>query len=109
MRIPKSMARRIVIAAALACFGLTFSKEAALLVAQTGNGTAAPGTTNTKATSPSATATAEAAKSRAFVDKYCVSCHNQRTSLPAEAPVRLDAADFDDLLGHAETWERVLR
>ena len=68
------------IAVALACFGI-----AAPLVAQ------------------------DAAKSRAFVDKYCVACHNQRTSFPADGPVRLDAAGFDDLLGHAETWERVLR
>ena len=38
MRIPKSMARKIVITAALACFGI-----AALLVAQTGSGTAGAG------------------------------------------------------------------
>ena len=37
-----------------------------------------------------ATATADAAKYRAFVDKYCVSCHNQRTSFPADGPVSLD-------------------
>jgi Protein of unknown function (DUF1592)/Protein of unknown function (DUF1588)/Protein of unknown function (DUF1587)/Protein of unknown function (DUF1585)/Protein of unknown function (DUF1595) len=69
-----------IIIAALACFGV-----AAPLVAQ------------------------DAAKSKAFVDKYCVACHNQKTSFPADGPVRLDAAGFDDLLGHAETWERVLR
>ena len=43
------------------------------------------------------------------MDKYCVSCHNKRTSNPADGPVNLDGAGFDDLLGHAETWERVLR
>jgi hypothetical protein len=53
--------------------------------------------------------TAETAKGRAFVDKYCVGCHNQRTAFPADGPVRLDPAGFDDLLGHSETWERVLR
>ncbi len=117
MRIPKSIARKIAITAALACFGLTFFREAALLVAQTGSGTspvrpaaAGPGTTKTNAntnasTAAAATSTGEAAKSRAFVDKYCVSCHNQRTSFPPEGPVRLDAAGFDDLVGHAETWE----
>src|SRR5580658_60981 len=56
-----------------------------------------------------ATTTADAAKYRALVDKYCVSCHNQRTAFPADGPVRLDAAGFDDLLGHGDTWERVLR
>ena len=50
-----------------------------------------------------------APQSRAFVNKYCVGCHNQRTAFPADGPVRLDPAGFDDLLGHSETWERVLR
>jgi mono/diheme cytochrome c family protein len=73
---------RIVITAALAC---------SAIAAQTGSGTA------------------DAAKGRAFVDKYCVGCHNQRTAFPADGPVRLDPAGFDDLLGHADTYERVLR
>ncbi len=115
MRIPKRMARKILIAATVACLGLSFFKEATLLVAQTRTGTAGPVRpaaavpANASANTSGAAATAEAAKSRAFVDKYCVSCHNQRTSFPADGPVRLDAAGFDDLLGHAETWERVLR
>jgi len=118
MRIPKSMARKFVITAALACVGLLLIKDAALLVAQTGSGTAAPARTGAAApanvntagaTLISTTPAAEAARSRAFVDKYCVACHNQRTAFPADGPVRLDAAGFDDLLGHAETWERVLR
>src|SRR5580658_6507178 len=73
--------KTIVITMALTCFGI-----AAPLIAQS-----------------------DAAKSRAFVDKYCVACHNQKTSFPADGPVRLDPAGFDDLLGHSETWERVLR
>ena len=94
------MRKKIVVTAALACFGI-----AALLVAQTGSGTAAPARAITTGAAPGA----DAAKSRAFVDKYCVGCHNQRTAFPADGPVRLDASGFDDLLGHAETWERVLR
>lgn len=91
MTTPKTMARKIVFAAALVCFGIT-----ELLVAQTNARTTA------------AAPPADAARYRAFVDKYCVACHNQRTAFPADGPVRLDPA-FDDLLGHAETWERVLR
>lgn len=72
----RSMVGKIVITAAVACFGVA---------AQT------------------------APQSRAFVDKYCVGCHNQKTAFPTDGPVRLDASGFDDLLGHAETWERVLR
>ena len=49
------------------------------------------------------------AKYRAFVNQYCIACHSKRAANPAEAPVNLEAAGFDDLLGHAETWERVLR
>ena len=62
------------------------------------------------ATSASGVAqTADAAKYRAFADKYCVTCHNKRAALPADAPVNLELATFDDLLGHAATLERVLR
>jgi hypothetical protein len=65
--------------------------------------------TATLACSSIAAQTGTPAAGRAFVDKYCVGCHNQRTSFPADGPVRLDPAGFDDLLGHSETWERVLR
>ena len=49
------------------------------------------------------------AKSRAFVNQYCIACHSKRAANPAAAPINLEAASFDDLLGHADTWERVLR
>jgi mono/diheme cytochrome c family protein len=81
--------RKIVITTALACAGI------APLIAQT---------TPSK-TSP----TAEAVKSRAFVNKYCVACHGSRAANPAEGPVNLESASFDDIFGHAGTWERVLR
>ena len=51
------------------------------------------------ALAPSAKGGATAdAKSRAFVNKYCVACHSKRVKNPAEAPVNLEAAGFDDLL-----------
>ena len=52
---------------------------------------------------------ADAVKYRAFVDKYCVACHNNRSAFPADEPVNLEKASFDDLVGSAGTWERVLR
>lgn len=61
------------------------------------------------ATPSAANTSADALKYRAMVNKYCATCHNQRAALPADAPVKLDSAAFDDLLGHAATWERVLR
>ena len=81
---------KIVITTALACVGIS-----APLLAQTGSTASKPG------------ATAEAVKYRAFLDKYCVACHSNRAANPAEGPVNLQSASFDELLGHAETWERV--
>jgi hypothetical protein len=52
---------------------------------------------------------AEAAKHRAWLNKYCVACHNNRTAQPSAEPVNLEAAKLDDVLADAETWERVLR
>jgi mono/diheme cytochrome c family protein len=85
---------RIVITAALACFGLA---------AQT-----VPSRDRQGASSAS-NSTPEALKYRAFAAKYCVSCHNKKAAIPAEDPVILEPATFDDLLGHAGTLERVIR
>ncbi|HWF09538.1 MAG TPA: DUF1592 domain-containing protein [Bryobacteraceae bacterium] len=51
---------------------------------------------------------ADAAKSRAFLNKNCVTCHRKRAMLPGDHPVNLELG-FDDLTANAETWERVLR
>ena len=83
---------KILIATALVSIGVT-----APLMAQT-------------ASAPTAKAGSTAdAKYRAFVNQYCIACHSKRAANPAEAPVNLEAASFDDLLAHAGTWERVLR
>ena len=84
--------RNILITAALVGVGVS-----AQLVAQ-----------NAGAPTPKAATSADA-KYRAFVNQYCIACHSKRAANPAEAPVNLEAASFDDLLGHADTWERVLR
>ena len=52
---------------------------------------------------------ADASKHKAWVKQYCVACHNQRTPLPANDPLRLDTANLDNVLADAATWERVLR
>jgi mono/diheme cytochrome c family protein len=101
--------RKIGLAAAVLCFSI-----GAVLLAQTRTGAparpggAAPKSAASKSTPAAANTVAEAAAYRAFLDKYCISCHSQRSALPEHDPVKLDAG-FDDLLGHAETWERVLR
>src|SRR5581483_805098 len=89
------MWNKIGISSALTCFAI-----AAALVAQTGSATRQPSGTRVGA--------AAAVQYRALLDKYCVGCHNSRSAVPADDPIRLDVG-FDDLLGHAATWERVLR
>ena len=83
----RAMKNLIVIPGALLCFGIAAA--------------AAP--------TSAANTNADALRYRAMVTKYCATCHNQRAAIPADAPVKLDSAAFDDLLGHAATWERVLR
>lgn len=94
------------IPAALISFGI-----GAALVAQPQTGTqtkAVPVRATAVATAPAA-APADAAKYRTMIDRYCVGCHNQKTSSPSEDPVVLEGKGLDDLLTHAGTWERVLR
>lgn len=98
-------------AAALLSFGV-----ATVLPAQTGSGTRSelaskqpPPSVSPAAALPSKTGgNPDATKYGALVNKYCAGCHNNRSAQPAENPVKLDVG-FDDLLSHADTWERVLR
>ena len=52
---------------------------------------------------------ADAATYRAWVDKYCPSCHGGRSPQPANDPLNLQTASLDSPLKDAATWERVLR
>jgi cytochrome c5 len=44
-----------------------------------------------------------------MLDRYCVTCHNQKVQIPAGAPLALDKASLSDPGAHAETWEKVVR
>jgi uncharacterized protein DUF1592/uncharacterized protein DUF1588/uncharacterized protein DUF1587/uncharacterized protein DUF1585/uncharacterized protein DUF1595 len=46
------------------------------------------------------------AADRGLVDKYCVTCHNQRLKTSGLA---LDAAELNDIAAHPEVWEKVMR
>jgi len=52
---------------------------------------------------------ADAKTYRAFVDQYCVGCHNTRNAQPVSHPVDLEKAHFDNVVADAAMWERVLR
>src|SRR5947207_4424809 len=82
--------RKLLVTAAIACAG------AAVLFAQT--------------VPPHGGVVAGDAKiHRAFVNKYCVGCHNSSNAQPASDPLNLEKASLDDVLASAATWERVLR
>ncbi len=56
----------------------------------------------------SATATPSAGPSRELFDKYCVTCHNERTKA-RYANLALDKIDLADVGAHAEVLEKVVR
>ena len=47
-----------------------------------------------------------APQERAFLDQYCVACHNQKLKT---AGLTLDNADVEHVGDHADTWEKVVR
>jgi cytochrome c5 len=46
---------------------------------------------------------------QAMMDKYCVTCHNVKSRIPAGAPLALDTANLQDPAAHPEIWEKVIR
>jgi hypothetical protein len=72
-------------------------------------GASQPGARTQPASSAAPADAADAATHRAWLNKYCVGCHNARNPQPANDPVNLETPSLDDLLPHAATWERVLR
>jgi mono/diheme cytochrome c family protein len=55
---------------------------------------------------PVSPASQAASPHRALVDKYCVSCHNQRLRT---AGLALDAMNVADVTGSPDVWEKVVR
>jgi len=51
-------------------------------------------------------ASASATSSRAIINQYCVSCHNDKVKT---ANLALDSLDLDRVGENAETWEKVVR
>ena len=43
---------------------------------------------------------------QSLVNRYCLGCHNDRAM---QGGPSLEAAPLDDVAGHAEVWERVVR
>ena len=46
---------------------------------------------------------------KALVNRYCVTCHNERRQTPAGAPLMLDKLNIDLVAEHPDVWEKVAR
>src|SRR5687768_16786697 len=55
---------------------------------------------------PAAAVATAPSPQRALLDKYCVSCHNQKRPT---AELSLQSIDVQNVSAHTEVWERVLR
>ena len=44
-----------------------------------------------------------------MLNKYCITCHNQKAKIPAGAPLALDIANLKDPGADAAVWEKVVR
>src|SRR5438552_1095114 len=44
-----------------------------------------------------------------MLNKYCITCHNEKARIPAGAPLALDKANLNDPGATAEVWEKVVR
>jgi len=67
---------------------------------------AAPGAAASAAT-PAAPATPIAYQE--MLNKYCITCHNQKAKIPAGAPLALDLANLKDPGSDPAVWEKVVR
>ena len=46
---------------------------------------------------------------RAFLDRYCVTCHNEGLAARGTVPVAFEDLDIGDVGAHAEVWEQMVR
>ncbi|MEQ1760312.1 MAG: DUF1592 domain-containing protein [Vicinamibacterales bacterium] len=70
------------------------------------SGTAVPTIATVEAQAPAAAAVPNVASLKPVLDRYCVTCHNNRLNT---AGLRLDGVDFSNVGAHAETLEKVVR
>jgi hypothetical protein len=62
-----------------------------------------------QSSTPAATAPEPPAAFQGMMTKYCVTCHNVKSRIPAGAPLALDTANLEDPSIHPEIWEKVVR
>jgi mono/diheme cytochrome c family protein len=67
---------------------------------------AAPEQQTPQQRAPAAAPAVAAADMRATIDKYCVTCHNQRLKT---GNLALDAPELSNIAAHADVWEKAIR
>ena len=76
---------------------------------QTTTRTATPASSATKVSSTPSNVVAPPVAYQEMLNKYCVTCHNQKAKIPAGAPLVLDTADLKNPAADPEIWEKVIR
>ena len=98
------MKRTLITAAALSL--ITLGLSAGGRVAQAPAKAAVPATSGTAA---AVAPPAMTAANQEMLNKYCVTCHNQKARIPAGDPLLLDVANLKDPGADAAVWEKVVR
>ena len=62
-----------------------------------------------QATQAAASGAPSVSTEKALVNRYCVTCHNERRQTPAGAPLLLDKLNIDAVAEHPDVWEKVAR
>jgi len=65
--------------------------------------------TSPKVVTPSTAAIQSPVAYQEMLNKYCITCHNERSKIPAGAPLALDKANLKDPGADADVWEKVVR
>jgi mono/diheme cytochrome c family protein len=65
--------------------------------------------TPAKTTAPAVNTLSDPIAYQAMLDKYCVTCHNEKARIPAGAPLALEKANLKDPGADAAVWEKVVR
>jgi hypothetical protein len=88
---------------------LTAAAISAVSVAVSTGGVPAP-QTPARPSAPAASAPSEGILAyQGMLNRYCVTCHNEKARIPAGAPLALDTANLKDPGADAEVWEKVVR
>src|SRR6266536_2624588 len=65
--------------------------------------------TPAKVAVPAPNVVAEPVAYQEMLNKYCITCHNEKAKIPAGAPLALDKVNLKDPGADPAVWEKVVR